>query len=323
MNRFQNKLAEINQPLKKNKIEILQVNLGKLCNLTCVHCHVEAGPTKTKENMNRETAEAVVKFMDASKVPTLDLTGGAPELNPNFRYLVLEAKKREMHVIDRCNLTVFYEPGMEDLPDFLKRHEVEIIASLPCYSKENVDKQRGQGTFHKSVEALLWLNRLGYGKEGTSLTLHLVYNPVGPHLPPLQSKLEKDYKNRLREDFGIEFNRLYTITNMPITRYAKYLNAFNQYENYVELLINSFNASTLDGLMCRNTLSVGWDGRFYDCDFNQMLGMAMRNGRFMTIFDTRLKDLEGYDVLTGDHCFGCTAGAGSSCQGALKRCPSE
>lgn len=318
MNRFEEKLGEVNVELRKQELEILQVNLGKLCNLACVHCHVEAGPTKTQENMNRETAEAVVRFMDQAKIKTLDLTGGAPELNPNFRYLVTEAKKRGLHVIDRCNLTVLFVPGQEDLAEFLVSHKVEVIASLPCYLKENVDKQRGKGVFDESVKALLKLNELGYGKEGSDLILNLVYNPVGPHLPPAQDKLEEDYKERLKEDWGIVFNRLYTITNMPITRYAKYLRAFNQCETYNQLLMNSFNPATLDGLMCRNTLSVSWDGRVYDCDFNQALRMQMRNGRLLTIFNLNPNQFEGFRIATGEHCFGCTAGSGSSCQGALK-----
>lgn len=314
---FKSRLSQCGIELRKRKIDILQVNVGKLCNMTCVHCHVEAGPTKTRENMSRETAEAIVRFLDLSGAGTLDITGGAPEMNPNFKYLVIEAKSRGMRVIDRCNLTVFYENSMSDLPDFLARHEVEIVASLPCYQEENVDKQRGRGTFNKSVEAIKWLNNLGYGRK-RNFILSLVYNPVGPHLPPAQEKLEADYKQKLYADFGIVFNQLYTITNMPITRYAKYLKAFNQYEAYVELLINSFNPSTVEGLMCFNTLSVGWDGKIYDCDFNQMLGMQMRNGRPFTIADISLKDLENWEILTGKHCFGCTAGAGSSCQGALK-----
>ncbi|MGE0268935.1 MAG: arsenosugar biosynthesis radical SAM (seleno)protein ArsS [Candidatus Omnitrophota bacterium] len=317
MDRFKSKLNEYDMVLKKRGIEILQVNVGKLCNLTCLHCHVEAGPTKLKENMNRQTAEAVVRFMDVSGAGTLDLTGGAPEMNPHFKYLVVEARARNMRVIDRCNLTVFYEEGMSELPEFLARQQVEVVASLPCYLEQNVDKQRGRGTFHESIKALQWLNHLGYGRK-KELVLNLVYNPVGPHLPPAQEKLQADYKDKLYAGFGIVFNQLYTITNMPITRYAKYLKAFNQYQGYVELLINSFNPATVAGLMCVNTLSVGWDGRLYDCDFNQMLGMQMRNGRPLTIADISGKDLENGGVLTGNHCFGCTAGAGSSCQGALK-----
>jgi len=318
MKSFREKVESAGTRLTKSPIEILQVNLGKLCNLTCAHCHVEAGPTKTKENMDRTTAEAVVTYMKNSGVKTLDLTGGAPEMNPNFRYLVTEARNFGVHVIDRCNLTVLFLPGQEDLGRFLANNKVEIVASLPCYLQENVDKQRGKGTFDESIRALQILNNLGYGKENSKLILNLVYNPVGPYLPSDQAELEADYKERLLEDWGIHFDRLYTITNMPITRYAKYLRAINQYETYQELLINSFNPATLDGLMCRNTLNVGWDGRLYDCDFNQMLGMQLRNGKPMTISDVYLWNLEGRAIEIANHCFGCTAGCGSSCQGALK-----
>lgn len=317
MDRFQEQLSGHGIRLRKRKIDILQVNVGKLCNLTCSHCHVEAGPTKIKENMDRKTAEAVVRFMDHQGVATLDITGGAPELNPNFRYLVTEGRGRNLRILDRCNLTVFFEEGMSDVPDFLAQNHVEIIASLPCYQKDNVDQQRGRGTFDGSIEALRWLNRLGYGDDATGLVLNLVYNPVGPHLPPPQAKLERDYKKKLREEFGVVFNRLFTIVNMPVTRYAKYLKAFQQYDGYVELLVKSFNLATVEGLMCLNTLSVGWDGRLYDCDFNQMLRMQIRNGRPLTIGDVVAGGAEDWDILTGNHCFGCTAGAGSSCQGAL------
>ena len=315
---FNRTLKENGIKLGKRKIEILQVNVGKLCNLTCSHCHVEAGPTKTRENMNFETAQAVVQLMDSPDVHTLDLTGGAPELNRHFKYLVTEARKRGLKLIDRCNLTVFYEIGMEGLPDFLAENEVEIVASLPCYQKDNVDKQRGKGVFNKSIEALRWLNRLGYGKEEKNFVLNLVYNPVGPHLPPSQEELEEEYKERLFKDFGITFNRLYAITNMPVTRYEKYLKAFNQYDDYMDLLRNNFNINTVNDLMCLNTLNVGWDGKIYDCDFNQMLEMQMRNGKLLTIFDLDLKNIQNFEILTGGHCFGCTAGCGSSCQGALK-----
>lgn len=263
--------------------------------------------------MDRRTADAVIGLMDRLEIETVDLTGGAPELNLNFRILVVAAKERGLHVIDRSNLTVLFEPGMKDLAEFLRCHEVEIIASLPCYSKENVDKQRGEGTFAGSIEALRKLNQLGYGHPETNLILNLVYNPVGPHLPPPQEKLEKDYKTRLWEDFGITFNRLYTITNMPITRYAKYLKALGHFESYVELLTKQFNSVTIEGLMCRNTLNVGWDGKLYDCDFNQALSLGLP----VTVFDFASEDFKNWEIVTGDHCFGCAAGAGSSCQGAL------
>lgn len=318
MNLFEEKIKDIaGATLKKGKIDILQVNLGKLCNLACVHCHVEAGPRKIRENMEEKTAEAVLRFLENTRIQTLDLTGGAPEMNPHFRKVVNDAIELGVHVIDRCNLTVLFLKGQEGLAQFLADFRVEVIASLPCYSRENVDKQRGNGTFDSSIRALLKLNELGYGKPGTGLLLNLVYNPVEPHLPPAQSDLEKDYKERLSEDFGVVFNRLYTITNMPIKRYAKYLKAFGQLENYKTLLFKSFNPETLNGLMCRNMLSVSWDGHLYDCDFNQMLGMQMKNGKPLTIFDANLQDLNDFPVLTANHCFGCTAGCGSSCQGAL------
>ena len=260
------------QTLKKTAIQILQINVGKLCNLACVHCHVEAGPTKTRENMDEKTAQAVVRLMDHPSLETVDITGGAPEMNPHFKMLVREARKRGLHVIDRCNLTVFYENGMDWIPSFLAENQVEVVASLPCYTQDNVDKQRGKGTFNESIEALKWLNRLGYGKPDTGLFLNLVYNPVGPHLPPPQEKLEKDYHDRLEDDFGIVFNRLYTITNMAITRYAKYLRAFGELESYEALLASSFNPETVAGLMCRDTLSVSWEGKLYDCDGLRRLG---------------------------------------------------
>ena len=304
--------------LYKEKIEILQINVGKLCNLSCSHCHVEAGPSRTQENMDRRTVEAVVEFLTRSRAETLDITGGAPEMNPHFRYLVTKARGLGRRVIDRCNLTVFYEPGQEDTARFLAENQVEVIASLPCYTSENVDKQRGQGVFDESIRALIELNRLGYGKPDSELSLNLVYNPVGPHLPALQKKMEEDYKLKLRNDFGILFNRLYTITNMPITRYAKYLKAFGQLEDYQKLLFESFNPSTLGGLMCRNTLSISWDGTLYDCDFNQALHMSMGNGRPLTIFDPDKEEIENRRIKTAEHCFGCTAGTGSSCQGAIQ-----
>ncbi|MCH7505364.1 arsenosugar biosynthesis radical SAM protein ArsS [PVC group bacterium] len=315
--KFFEKLQKENITLEKSRMDILQVNLGKLCNLTCVHCHVEAGPTKTKENMNKDTAEEIIHLMDRFSFSTLDLTGGAPEMNPFFRMLVSAAYQRGLHVIDRCNLTILLEPGYEDLADFLAESRVEVIASLPCYSKDNVEKQRGRGVFGKSIEALLMLNRIGYGQETSGLILNLVYNPVGPHLPPAQKGLESDFRARLKDDFGIVFNKLYAITNMPITRYAKYLKAMKQYDDYVELLYQNFNIHTLEDLMCKNMLNVGWDGKIYDCDFNQMLEMQMHNGAPMTIFGLDPDKLEGMRILMGDHCFGCTAGAGSSCQGAL------
>ena len=318
-NRFQKKLFTYQQNLSRDSLDVLQVNLGKLCNIACVHCHVEAGPMKTKENMGKEVASAVIHFFKSNSVKTLDLTGGAPELNPFFKLLVQEARKQNIHVIDRCNLTVLFESGFEDIGPFLAENEVEVIASLPCYSKENVDKQRGKGVFFDSVSALKTLNQLGYGNPKSRLILNLVYNPVGAHLPPLQENLEKEYKIRLKEDFNIDFNHLYTITNMPITRYKKYLKNKDEYDKYIYLLEEHFNSETLENVMCRNTLSVGWDGKIYDCDFNLALKMNHLQSRAgdWTIFDLSLDQFYELDIQTGNHCFGCTAGSGSSCQGAL------
>ncbi len=319
MNAFDQKTNTVlGQPLVKSTIEILQINVGKLCNLACVHCHVEAGPTKFKENMDQSTAEAVVRLMGMEGITTVDITGGAPEMNPYFKYLVDEAVKRNLKVIDRCNLTVFYEDGMQNMPQYLADKGVSIVASMPCYSKDNVDKQRGNGTFDDSIKGLQWLNSLGYAQPGSNLELNLVYNPVGPHLPPSQTKLEAEYKQKLQDDFGIQFNQLFTITNMAIKRYAKYLKAFGQLEEYELLLENNFNAATIDSLMCLNTLSIAWDGSLYDCDFNQMLNMSIGNGKPLMVSDFKPSDLKNWQIKTAKHCFGCTAGAGSSCQGALE-----
>lgn len=320
MNDFERRLKEAGYPLRKSAIDIFQVNVGKLCNQTCVHCHVDAGPNRP-ESMTFPTAEAILRAVHRLKPDTLDITGGAPELNPHFNYLVSESRKAALRVIDRCNLTVFFEPGMDYLPEFLAGNQVAVVASLPCYSAENVEKQRGKGVFRKSIDALLILNELGYGAPGSGLELNLVYNPVEPDLPPPQEELEADYRARLSEDFGIRFNRLYTITNMPISRFAAYLRSTRQYQAYMCLLIANFNPGTLDGLMCRNTLSIGWDGRLFDCDFNQMLNMSFKNdsgSRELSIFDEAIDAVLGREVDTGSHCFGCTAGAGSSCAGALK-----
>ena len=316
LNSFDTKVKESGQTLDRSQIEILQVNLGKLCNLTCVHCHVEAGPTKTAENMGAEHMGKIFQLLESGSVKTLDLTGGAPEMNPHFRELVKKARSLGITVIDRCNLAILFEPGFEDLAEFLSENQVQVVASLPCYSKDNVDKQRGDGTFQVSIQGLQRLNELGYGRNDL-LELDLVYNPVGPHLPPPQEKLEADYKERLKEDFGIEFNRLFTITNMPITRYKKYLQAFGQLEDYQQLLRENFNASTVSGLMCRNTLSVSWDGKLYDCDFNQMLGLELTAPEKLTLDNVNLADLQRLPIKTAEHCFACTAGSGSSCQGAV------
>jgi radical SAM/Cys-rich protein len=302
----------------RRAVDVLQVNLGRYCNLACIHCHVESGPTR-KEMMSRENVESVLRFLARSGIPTLDLTGGAPELHPDFAYLVASARKLGRRVMDRCNLTAIFEPGMEYLPEFFKLRQVELVCSLPCYSPENVDKQRGKGTFGASIAALQRLNEIGYGRPGSDLLLNLVYNPVGPHLPPAQKALEEDYKRILRAEFGIVFNRLYCLTNMPITRYATHLKLRGEYDRYRELLAENFNAATLDQVMCRNLISIGWDGVVYDCDFNQMLDLPLtdRAGGRLKISSLALDDVAGRPIIAGDHCYACSAGAGSSCGGAL------
>jgi radical SAM/Cys-rich protein len=310
------------RPLVRTWVKTLQVNVGKLCNMACHHCHVEAGPKRT-EIMHRQVAERVVELIAANpRVEVVDFTGGAPELNPNFRWLVEETRRFGRQVIDRCNLTIFFEPGMEELPEFLRAHEVHIIASLPCYQAENVEQQRGRGAFEKSIEALQGLNALGYGRPASSLQLDLVYNPVGAFLPPPQARLEAKYKEELGRLFGIEFHQLLTLTNMPIKRFAQFLDRSGQREAYMGLLVNHFNPSTVPELMCRSLVSVGWNGRLYDCDFNQMLeielGAADETG-VRTIWDIEeLDELAGRHVAIASHCFGCTAGSGSSCSGALR-----
>lgn len=304
--------------LRRAAVTTLQVNVGKLCNMACQHCHVDAGPKRT-ESMPRAVAERVIELLAANPaVETLDITGGAPELNPNFRWMVSEARRLRRNVIDRCNLTVLHEPGQEDLAAFLADHRVHVIASLPCYGADNVDQQRGGGAFAKSIEALRRLNRLGYGRGDSGLRLDLVYNPVGAFLPPEQSSLERRYKEELGNNFAIRFDRLLTITNMPIQRFAAWLMKAGRVDEYVELLINHFNPDTLPGLMCRSLLSIGWDGAVYDCDFNQMLALPLGAAPAATVWEiSDFAAMEGQSIATDTHCFGCTAGAGSSCSGAL------
>jgi radical SAM/Cys-rich protein len=304
--------------LRRDLVTTLQINVGKLCNQACQHCHVEAGPKRT-ESMSEEVAERVLGLLSASPtIRTIDITGGAPELNPNFRRLVTRSRELGRDVIDRCNLTVLFEPGLESLADFLAMHRVEITASLPCYTAGNVDAQRGRGVFNKSIRALQQLNKLGYGMPGSALKLNLAYNPLGASLPPDQSRLEADYKRQLREHFSIEFHRLLTLTNMPIKRFADFLNRSGKHADYMKLLIEHFNPATVSGLMCRSLVSVGWDGVLYDCDFNQMLEIG-KDGLRMTIWDLEsFSQLSGQHIATASHCFGCTAGAGSSCGGALQ-----
>jgi radical SAM/Cys-rich protein len=307
-------------PLVRAATLTLQVNVGKRCNQACHHCHVEAGPKRT-EIMPAWIAGRVIDLLAASPaVEVLDLTGGAPELNPSFRFLVREARRLGRRVIDRCNLTVLLEPGMEDLGEFLADHGVEVIASLPCYGPERVDEQRGQGTFAKSIDALRLLNDLGYGHPGSPLILNLVYNPVGAFLPPAQEGLETTYRDELGRRFDIAFHRLFTLTNMPIKRFAQFLERTGQREAYMSLLVNHFNPATVPALMCRTLVSVGWNGVLYDCDFNQMLelGLGVGNGARTIWGVDSLDTLAGYRIATGPHCFGCAAGAGSSCGGSLQ-----
>ncbi|MCL4106605.1 UNVERIFIED_CONTAM: hypothetical protein GTU68_009739 [Idotea baltica] len=303
----------------RGEVSTLQVNLGYLCNLSCVHCHVNAGPTRT-ELMSLENIEHVLALLRRSAIDVLDLTGGAPELNPHFRYLVVEAVKLGVRVIDRCNLTVLFEPGQEDLAQFLALHEVEISASLPCYLETNVEEQRGKGVYSDSIKAIRQLNDLGYGGENPALQLNLVYNPIGAVLPPAQQVLEQDYKRELGAQYGIHFNQLFTITNMPIQRFGAVLLAQDQYHNYMHLLRESFSEDNLATVMCRNLISVSWEGYLYDCDFNQMLDLPLlRADKTLQHISQLLvpAELIGADIVTGDHCYGCTAGQGSSCGGAL------
>jgi radical SAM/Cys-rich protein len=317
MNRFNDRLIAEGVQLRRAKTEILQVNVGKLCNLTCIHCHVNAGP-KRREIMTRETIDRIVDWLEPTPISTVDLTGGAPEMIPDFRYFItrLRALQPPIRIIDRCNLTILLARGYEELADFLARKKVEIVASMPCYSPKNVNAQRGEGVFDESIAALRLLNRLGYG-IAADLPLHLVYNPVGAILPGPQEQLEADYKRELGAHFGIVFNKLYSITNLPIARFASYLRHNNKLEEYMDLLIDAFNPATIDGLMCRNTISVGWRGEVYDCDFNQQLDMQWENGKSLFLWDIDPKTVEEREIMTGDHCFGCTAGAGSTCGGAI------
>lgn len=304
-------------PLKPTSLEILQINVGYMCNQVCEHCHVDAGPDR-KEIMTKETMEYCLKAIDNSNVNTVDLTGGAPEMNPNFQWFVEELSSRNIKVIVRSNLTILEaNKKYKTYPEFFKKHGVTIIASLPCYTAENVDKQRGDGVFNDSINALIALNAVGYGQEGSGLELNLVFNPTGPSLPPSQQALEQDYKRELMEHFGIVFNNLFTITNLPISRYLEFLHAIGKYETYMELLSNSFNPAAAENVMCRNTVSVSWDGNLYDCDFNQMLELKLAGKAPQHIKDFELKALEERTIIINQHCYGCTAGAGSSCQGAV------
>lgn len=304
--------------IRRRRLETLQLNLGYKCNQSCVHCHVNAGPTRT-EMMGRETIFEVVAFLKASGVRTLDITGGAPELNPYFRMLVNAARDIGVHVMDRCNLTILEQPGQEDLAQFLSDREVEVVASLPCYLEENVDRQRGKGVFETSIRCLQLLNRFGYGQPESGLALNLVYNPQGPVLPPAQDKLEQDYRKHLGESFGIVFNHLFVLTNMPIQRFGSMLISKGQFEQYMELLKNAYQPGNLESVMCRTLLSVDWRGYVYDCDFNQMLGLGLewRGRPRVHLRELIGAKLDGNPIAVKDHCYGCTAGQGSSCGGSL------
>jgi len=303
-------------PLHATGITVFQINVGKLCNQTCRHCHVDAGPDR-QEIMTRETAELCVKALARTDIPTLDITGGAPELNPNFRWLVEQGRALGRHVMDRCNLSVLLLPSQADLAEFLAQHQVEVIASLPYYRPSQTDAQRGEGVFEKSICALQQLNRLGYGVEGSGLTLNLVHNPVGAFLPPKQEAIEAQFHRELKRSHGVVFNHLYTITNMPISRFLEFLIESGNYDDYMERLANAFNPTAAAGVMCRYTLSVGWDGTLYDCDFNQMLDLPVNHGTPQHIRDFDPARLHSRRIVTGNHCYGCTAGAGSSCGGAV------
>lgn len=317
--RFEDKLQTYGMsPLKPAELEIMQINVGKMCNQTCTHCHVDAGPDR-KEIMTKETMQQCLDALrQAPSVHTVDLTGGAPEMNPDFIWFVEEISKLGIKAIVRSNLTILVSnKKYNSYPDFFARHKVTVIASLPCYTAENTDKQRGDGVFQKSLSALKMLNEVGYGKDGTGLELNLVYNPIGASLPPPQEKLQSDYKRILFENFGVVFNNLYTITNLPISRFLEYLLAAGKYETYMEKLANSFNPETVNGLMCRNTLSVSWNGKLFDCDFNQMLELQTENGYPKHISEFNSEKLKERNIVLNQHCYGCTAGAGSSCQGTI------
>lgn len=315
---FNSKLAVSNlYPLKPTGIEIFQVNLGKMCNQTCKHCHVDAGPDR-KEIMTRETMALCLEALKGSNIKTIDLTGGAPEMNPDFRWFVEELSKLGKEIIVRCNLTIIVaNPKYYELPQFYKKHNVHIISSLPYFSARKTDAQRGDGVFEKSIKALKMLNEAGYGMEGSDLVLDLVYNPSGAFFPGPQEGLEKEFKSKLGSGFGIHFNNLFTITNLPISRFLDYLITSGNYESYMEKLVNAYNPVAAANVMCRNTISIGWDGYIYDCDFNQMLDLKVSEDAPQHIKDFDAQALESREIITNQHCYGCTAGAGSSCGGTI------
>ena len=304
--------------IRRDAVKTLQVNLGYRCNQSCLHCHVNAGPNRT-EMMARKTIDEVLSVLETCSIQTLDLTGGAPELNPHFRDLVKKARSLGVHIIDRCNLTILQQSGMEDLADFLAKNKVEIVASLPCYLKENVDGQRGEGVHQESIQALQKLNRLGYGMPDSDLTLNLVYNPGGPYLPPEQTQLEIDYKRELQQRFGVQFNQLLALANLPIQRFGSTLVSKGQFADYMKLLKSAHRDCNLGSVMCKSLVSVDWQGKIYDCDFNQMLNLPLilSSGNAAKLSDLIKFEPEDLNIAVADHCFGCTAGQGSSCGGAL------
>ena len=303
-------------PLRSTGIEVFQLNLGRICNQTCAHCHVDAGPDRT-EDMSLETAEACMRVLAATDIPTVDITGGAPEMSGAFRYLVEESRRLGRKVMDRCNLTILLTRPYADLPEFLGRHEVEVVSSLPHYRQINTDRQRGDGVFEQSIEALKLLNAVGYGRD-PKLRLVLVTNPVGAYLPAGQASLEEEWKREMKRLYDVDFDALYAITNMPISRYLEWLEGSGHLQDYMQRLVDSFNPAAASGVMCRNTLSVDWQGHFYDCDFNQMLGLKTAEGTPRHVSEFDLARLQERRIVTGRHCFGCTAGAGSSCGGSLE-----
>jgi len=303
--------------IKRDSLQTLQINIGLKCNQQCFHCHVNSSPKRT-EMMSIDTIDAVKSFLITKNITTLDITGGAPELHPGFRELVEYARENNIHVIDRCNLTILEEPGMGDLAQFLALNGVEVIASLPCYELKNVDKQRGEGVFEKSIKGLKQLNSVGYGYSNAKLSLNLVFNPQGPVLPPAQDELENAYKKELLDRYGIEFNQLFTLCNMPINRFGSTLISNNKLDDYMAILMQSHRDENLESVMCRNLISVDWEGYVYDCDFNQMLNLNLNdNDKQVHISELIYNDVEGDVIAVRDHCYGCTAGQGSSCGGAL------
>lgn len=316
---FQSKLKQTNLfPLSVNNLEIFQINMGKMCNQVCKHCHVDAGPDR-KEIMTKETMQLCLDALDKTECHTVDLTGGAPEMNPDFRWFVEQLSAKGKKIIVRCNLTIIVaNKKYHDLPEFFKKHHVEVVSSLPYFSAAKTDAQRGEGVFEQSIRALKMLNEVGYGQEGTNLNLHLVYNPSGAFLPPDQAELKSQFAKKLSDGWGIVFNDLFAITNLPVSRYLQYLVASGNYESYMEKLVNAYNPVAASNVMCRNTLSVGWDGFLYDCDFNQMLDLKVatkQNAQHLNEFD--LDALNSRNVIVSQHCYGCTAGAGSSCGGTV------